>query len=131
MTFIGEPNLTVHLSMKRVNWIELHRLALSLGCTHGDRPSISRMLREIVAGNLTVVPTNRLISIEHLHVVSDKPVTPAREDDRDVEGSRKIPQKVLPPTPVPELLPEPPGDDESDQESDPLESADGPREEMP
>lgn len=99
LVLTGEPSYTTHFNLQRETWITLNKLAYSLRCTWGHRPSISRMLREIAAGKLSVVPTDRLISEDDLHVLMKKPMAlPLPEDD---QTSRALPSQDLP-TEMPE-----------------------------
>lgn len=98
MVLVGEPSWTTHLNFRRDIWMTLHKIAFELRCTRGDRPSVSRLLREIANGNLTVVPTDHLISEGDLHVLTTAPTSPSRPDmDEECRVPPSPPQEMIEP----------------------------------
>lgn len=100
LVLVGEPNITSHLAMPRKFWIQLHRIAMKLGCLHGVRPSISRMLREIAKGELTVVRTENLITEDELHIVTTQ-ILPPEISEEPEQTVRPTPQYLTEPEPAP------------------------------
>ena len=71
------PMVTYHLGLPLDDWMRLTRIALRNHCMYGDRPSISRMMRNIARGIFTVVETDRLVSEGDLFAV----IPDCSEDD--------------------------------------------------
>lgn len=100
VVLLGEPNYTMHLAMKKSRMLALHAIAASHGCFHGNRTSLSRLLREIADGRLAVVPTDRLVQVNGVHVINQ-----VQEQDPDQDPAIRPPMGPLEEKP---FLPEPP-----------------------
>jgi len=127
MVLVGEPNLNINFNLQRWRWIELNRIALSFDCVHNNRVSVSRMLKQITDGKLSIVWTERLIETDGIHAITAAPVDPHAlgYDDRDIEGFRHRVQGDLPAPPMEEPVPR------SDDEFDPDEYLDDQPVELP
>lgn len=105
-TLIGERNITMHIALKEKQWIGLSKIALEHKCFHGDRVSISKLLRGIADGYFTVVQTDRLIIEEELAVLVRHPVDHGRVESTERPDVKPARPRKSPPL---EAFPQDPG----------------------